>query len=239
MESLLRDTWLQALDHSGLSGDDFYLLACPGTAVDGYAKGATYPPGIELVEDEFLTGGVLVDANKDEHRAKHRIAVFEDVDAEDPVAMAILAGTLRHEIEHARQRMVCGGALFDVDECADVAIGLKAGDLPESLHLYRLKPIEQDANAAAAMLLRNHFSGLVEAVLESTDAALVQSHAPPGRPESLLARTVCFIFLFAGVVEKHSRIPNGVSFDRRLDALSTDAGDLWRHLQQAAERGQE
>ncbi len=81
------------------------------------------------------------------------------------------------------------------------------------------------------MLLVDHFdSNTVEAVLNSSDAALARSLIPPGRLATLLPRTVCFIYLFADVVEEVSQRENGITFDRRLDMVSNDAGDLWRHL---------
>jgi len=197
--------------------------------MDEHAKGNTYEPAVEQGEDEFLAGEVLVEANEHEHRAKHRVAVFEDVDWSDPVKVAVLTATLRHEIEHVRQRMVCGRELFDVDEYADNAIEHATGRLPGAL--YNLKPIEQDADAAAGTLLRQHFDeGIVAAVLASSDGKLVRWLTPPRPLDTLLPRTVCFIYLFVDVVERVSRKENGISFDLRLDAVSKDAGDLWRHL---------
>jgi hypothetical protein len=234
-EEPLASAWSLALDHAALDDDDFYLLACPGAAVEGHAKAANYEPGIAQDGDDLLSGAVLEEANAPAQITKHRIAAFEDVDPDDPVAFAILAATLRHEIEHARQRMVCGGVLFAIDQYADDAIGFKAGGLPGSRVLYNFKPIEQDANAAAAMLLRDRFeAGIVSEILDSQDAALARSLVGPGNPESLPARTVCFIYLFADVVEEVSRKDNSITFDRRLDAVSKSAGDLWRALAGAA-----
>ncbi len=233
-ERYLVDAWRVALAHAGLDDDDFYLLACPGAVVEGYAKAASYEPGVEQDEDDLLIGEVLTEANDPAHRTKHRVAVFEDIDWDDPVKVAVLTATLRHEIEHARQRMACGGVLFAVNQYADDAIAFKAGGLPGSNILYNLKPIEQDANAAAAMLLVDHFdSDIVEAILNSHDAALARSLTPPGRRGTLLPRTVCFIYLFSDVVEEVSQKENGITFDRRLDAVSKDAGELWRSLQRS------
>jgi hypothetical protein len=230
-EPFLVEAWAIALDHAGLDEDDFYLLACPGAVVEGHAKAASYEPGVEQEGDNLLSGAVLVEANDPDHLLKHRIAVFEDVDEDDPVERAILIATLRHEIEHARQRMACGGLLFAVDQYADDAIRFKAGGLAGSSIFYNFKPIEQDANAAAAMLLRDRFGPeIVAAVLRSGDAALARSLTPPGPPESLLARTVCFIYLFGDIVEAESRGPNGISFGERLDVVSKNAGNLWRTL---------
>ncbi len=123
----LVDAWRVALAHAGLDENDFYVLACPGTVVEGYAKAASYEPGVEQDEDDLLTGEVLAEANDPEHRMKHRVAVFDDVDWDDPVKVAVLTATLRHEIEHARQRVACGGVLFAVNQYADDAISFKAG----------------------------------------------------------------------------------------------------------------
>jgi hypothetical protein len=229
-EAPLAQAWTVALRHAQLNDDHFYLLACAGAVVEGHPKAASYEPGLEIEEDDLVTGDILAEANEDEHRVLYRIAVFEDVDFDDPFKVAILTATLRHEIEHARQRMRCGGVLFAVDQYADDAIRLKAGGLPGSNVLYNFKPTEQDANAAAAMLLRRDFASEVRDVLESRDGVLARSWAPPGRLETLLPRTVCFIYLFSELVEEASRQHNEVPFDRRLDRVSKDAGDLWRHL---------
>lgn len=227
----LIDAWGVALAHAGLNDDDFYLLSCPGAVLDGYAKAASYEPGTTPKADDLLSGEVLVEANEPEHLVKHRVAVFEDADWDNPVNTAIMTATLRHEIEHARQRMVCGKVLFDVDQYADDVISYKAGGLPGSNVLYNLKPVEQDANAAAAMLLTALFDlSIVEAVLESPDASLARSLIPPGRWETLLPRTISFMYLFADAAEAESRQENGISFDRRLDVVSKQAGDLWRDL---------
>jgi hypothetical protein len=231
-EQFLLDAWNVALDHSGFGDADFYVLSCPGRAVDGYAKAANYEPGVGLEEDDLLAGALLTEANDPEHIAKHRIAILEDIDDEDPVQVAVLTAKLRHEIEHARQRMACGGVLFAVDELAEQVLSWKAGGLPGSRVLYNLKPIEQDANAAAAMLLKDLFDAqIVAEILNSDEAVLARSLTPPGDPDSLLTRTVCFMYLFAEIAEDPARSPNGIPFDRRIDTISTEAGELWRSLQ--------
>jgi hypothetical protein len=37
---------------------------------------------------------------------RHRIAVLEDIDADDVEELAFLSGVVRHEIEHAKQRTI-------------------------------------------------------------------------------------------------------------------------------------
>jgi hypothetical protein len=231
VEQPLAEAWHVAVSHAGVDEAELYLLSAPGAVVVGSPKGVSYEPGLELEENEFLRGELLVEANQHDVRARHRIAVYEDVDWDDMVRAAILTATLRHELEHARQRIVCGGELFAVDQYADDATRFKAAGLPGSNVLYNFKPTEQDANAAAAMMLAEKFDrAVIEAVLDSDDAVLARSLTPPGRPETLLPRTVCFIYLFAEVVEAESQRENGITFDRRLDRVSKSAGDLWRHL---------
>jgi hypothetical protein len=231
-EAPLVNAWRVAVAHAQLTEDDLYLLSCPGAVVERFAKGASYEPGVEQEGDDLLTGSVLTEANELQNRVKYRVAVFEDVDWNDEVKVAVLTATLRHELEHVHQRMICGGVLFAVDQYADDAIRFKAGGLPGSNVLYNVKPTEQDANAAAAMLLAEHFPSAVDDILGSSDAVLARSLVPPGDPRTLLPRTVCFIYLFAEIVEERSRAVNGITFDRRLDTVSKEAGDLWRLLVQ-------
>ncbi len=231
VEAPLADAWRAAVEHSGLEEADLYLMCAPGAVVEGSPKAVSYEPGLEQEEDEFLRDDLLEEANATNTRSLHRVVVYEDVEWDDPVKAAVLTATLRHELEHARQRSACGGELFAVDQYADDATRFKAAGMSGSSVFYNLKPTEQDANAAAAMLLRDLFGPtMVEAVLDSQDAVLARSHTPPGRLDTLLPRTVCFIYLFADIVEVESTRENGVTFDERLDRVSRASGDLWRHL---------
>lgn len=221
-----------ALDDAGVDGREFHLVACPGTAVSS-ARAAWYPPNERLKEDDLLVAPILAHANSPDVITRHRIAVFEDVDEDDPIAIAILTAKLRHEIEHARQYMACGHPMRELDAITNTVLGWKAGGLDGSGVFYNLKPNELDANAAAAMLLRSRYPEYVAPVLETDDAALARSLTPPSEPGTLIARTVCFLFLFAETAEDPAR-EGSLSFDRRLELAAPGAGVLWQKLKVAA-----
>jgi len=172
--------WDQVVRASGVDASHVHLLPIPGAAVRGFNQAACYPPGEFLVGDpeDLVRGEMLVEANLDEHREKHRIAIYEDVDPEDPVAIAVLAAKLRHELRHAEQRETCGEELFALDELAGMLVSWKAGGLPRSTGLYHLKPIEMDANAASAVFLQATYAGEVDEMLTPT---MGSSRAPTRR----------------------------------------------------------
>jgi hypothetical protein len=225
----LTEAFNVAVDDAELDGGDFYLLACPGAA-DGSARAAWYPPGEQLAVDELLAESMLAEANAANARNRHRIAVLEDFDADDPVETALVTAKLRHELEHARQYMACGHPLRELDAITDSILGWKAGGINGSGAFYNLKPIELDANAAASMLLRRRYDeDVVAGVLESDDAALARSLTGPGDPDTLLTRTVCFIFLFHDIAEDPVH-RGALAFDRRLELAARGAGALWLQL---------
>jgi hypothetical protein len=152
----MEEIWDNVVRASGFDGSQVHLLPVPGAAAGGHNQAACYPPGDFLVDDpdDIIRGDMLAEANLDEHLHKHRIAIYEDVDEDDDVAMAVLAGKLRHELRHAEQREACGAELFSLDDLAGMLISWKAGGLPRSNVLYHLKPIEMDANAASASVPR-------------------------------------------------------------------------------------
>jgi hypothetical protein len=103
--------WRAALDDAGVAEADYHLITCPGAAVTGHAKAVSFDPRLVLYGDED-EGGVVVqppkiaEANANENVWRHRIAVLEDIDADDVEELAFLSGVVRHEIEHAKQRTI-------------------------------------------------------------------------------------------------------------------------------------
>ncbi|HEX3804854.1 MAG TPA: hypothetical protein VHV75_18660 [Solirubrobacteraceae bacterium] len=225
----MEGAWNAALSDSNLPASSVHLLLVPGSAVQDHNKAACYPPGKELIEEagDLVSGSVLAEANSPEHIDQHRIAIYEDVDEADPVAFAILAGTLRHELRHAEQRVACGGVLFALDELAEQLVLWKVGGLPGGALLYQSKPIELDANAASARFLHRHFSDVVEKILEGPDAALARPNTPPGDLSDLSAKTVAFMFCLREVAEEPARFPSGLPFSARLRLIGPEWAELW------------
>jgi hypothetical protein len=101
--------WLAALADAGVADPDHHLIVCAGAPLPGRVKAVSFDPGKELTGDPG-EGGVVVEpeklaeANAPENLFRYRVAVFRDFDPKDPVEVAFLAGLLRHEIEHCKQR---------------------------------------------------------------------------------------------------------------------------------------
>jgi hypothetical protein len=231
-EPLLLSVWDEAVHASGLSPSQVHLLPVPGAAVPEHNKAACYPPHIDLIDEphDLLRGAMLAEANLPGHRDKHRIAIYEDVDADDPVAVAIMAATLRHELRHAEQREAWGGDLFALDELADQLVSWKVGGLPKAASLYHAKPTELDANAASSLFLRERYPTQLEAILESEDGVLARSNTLPGSLDDLPTKTVCFMFILREVAGDPIRSPNGLSFRNRLCLIDPRWGGLWDAL---------
>jgi hypothetical protein len=236
----MEDAWNRAVRAAGIAPSRVHLLPIPGVAVRGFNQAACYPPDIGLVDDpvDLLRGAMLVEANLPEHRAKHRIAIYEDVDSDDRVAVATMAGTLRHELRHAEQRDACGGELFSLDELAGQLVSWKVAGLPRGGLLYHLKPIEVDANAASAMFLRQSYGDAVEAILKGEDGVLARSNTAPGDLLDLPAKTVAFMFCFREVAEDPIRCSSGLSFARRLGLIDQRWTELWAALAASRQRVQ-
>lgn len=228
-DPFIQEAWDQAVASSGLHAAGVHLLPVPGAAVQGTNKAACYPRDKVLVDDpdDLLHGPMLAEANLPQIRPMHRIAIYEDVDEDDPVAIAILAATLRHELRHAEQHETCGEALRPLDELADCVVSWKVGGLSGSGLLYNFKPTELDANGASAMFLRRHYPDEVEVILEGEDSALARSNTPPGSLLDLPAKTVAFLFSFREVAEDPARTPSGLGFRQRLGYIQPQWAELW------------
>lgn len=238
-DDVLIQEWRAALAHAGVAEANFHLIACPGAAVTGNAKAVSFEKGLELRgEDE--EGGIVVQPHKiDEanHPAnfwRHRVAVFEDVDGEDPDDRAYIAGVLRHEIEHAKQRDAAPEA-FGLYDVVDTACAHAAGeDAARYRDLINASPIEADANAAAAQHLRQRHPSAAEQLAAGPDHYLIDQTANPGNPHTLVERTILFLWQMRDVCDDPANLPAGSTFADILDNRVPDAGagDRWRSLQQ-------
>jgi hypothetical protein len=228
-EPFMLTVWDEVVQASGLDPSQVHLLPVPGAAVSEHNKAVCYPLHIELMDEpqDLLRGAMLAEANLPEHREKHRIAIYEDVDADDPIAIAIMAATLRHEVRHAEQREAWGDDLFALDDLAEQLVCWKVGGLPKAASLYHLKPTELDANAASAIFVRAHYPAELQAMLESEDGVLARSNTPPGSLDDLPTKTVCFMFCLREVAEEPMRSTSGLSFRNRLRLINPRWASLW------------
>lgn len=158
----IREVWLAALAHSGVDPADAVLYAFDGAISEtGYhAKAWRRGDTVNEPGDVAAFGDDIGRANTETERERRRVAIWIDQPSE------IIAGLLRHELEHTLQ--------FDADpdhELDDlyyealVALNQAATDVPRNEagevigggELYNQIPMEADANAAAASFARSHF----------------------------------------------------------------------------------
>jgi hypothetical protein len=228
--------WRAAIAHAQVDESDFHLITCPGAPVHGEVKGVHFERG-DILCGDAREGGIVVqqpkidEANADENLWRHRIAVYEDIDPDDDVELAYLAGLLRHEIEHGKQRMAAPEA-FGLYELTRDICGLSAGnDAKLARQLFADSPIEADANAAASAHIRERYPAAVEELAQGPDSLLVNG-GKIGNPTTLIDRSVDYLWQFRELVEGHGDLAPGRTFADLLDnqAPGTGAGDRWRAL---------
>lgn len=225
--------WQRASAHAGFDDSEVRLWLCTGYDLDKERPGAVYyKPHLSIDDDRFLTPAQKHEAESDTYSGRHRVAIFEDFRLTDDdlgdTLIPVLGAMLRHELEHARQQEQCGNDVLDIDDqFLDHAVRIKAGGLPGGTELYNLKPMEQDANAASAMYLREHHAEHVDRILEGPSAQLARSNTPPETLDTLLARTVANLFQYRDICNGFT---DGIPFAKRLDVYDARAGYLWRQL---------
>jgi hypothetical protein len=180
-----------------------------------------------------LTDAQYAEATSIAFRDRHRIVVHLDYmlpsDLSFEATKAYFAAVLRHELEHARQQEASGGqAALEIDQAlVDLVLRHKVGGLSGGAVIYNCKPIEIDANAAAAVYVRRHYPHTVDELLSTPVANLVRSNTGPEDPGTLLRRTVCFLFQFQSIAE---RLSGQVGVAEHLRLYDEAAADLWRSL---------
>ncbi|MCU1278915.1 MAG: hypothetical protein JWM53_2461 [bacterium] len=235
-EDFVATEWHAAIKHAQVDESEFHLITCPGAPVHGEVKAVHFERGGRLDGDPS-EGGIVVqqakldEANADENLWRHRIAVYEDIDPEDDVELAYLAGLLRHEIEHGKQRMVAPEAFGLYELTRDICGLAAAGDDELARQLFGRSPIEADANAAASAHIHERCPQAVAALAEGPDSLLV-ARDNIGDPRTLIDRTVDYLWQFSELVEGHEDLAPGRSFADLLynRAPGTGAGDRWRSL---------
>jgi hypothetical protein len=183
-----------------------------------------YPGTTAYGDKRFPVGRVHVaDANR--HKDRYRVGCFVQVPA------AVLAGRLRHELEHARQHRAHGQRLFDLQALLIDVVALRFGGRPGGADVYNLMPLEHDANAAAARYVARRHGDEAETLLAAGYRAsgLFRSLTGPEAVETLPARTVSFAYLYVDLCERYAA-GRDTSFGELLDGSWPGAGDLWERL---------
>jgi hypothetical protein len=181
-------------------------------------------------DDELVTEALAAEMNSPQHLNRHRVIARRPLTS-DPVSIAAFSGTLRHELEHARQWNACGVSVFQLSELADWVLARKLRGLVGGNRFTNLKPVEQDANAASAVFLRARWPDEVTALLDDpNDGPLARSLTPPGSTATLVTRMVAFLYLYEDLCAA-LEATWAISFAQHLDRIAPGAGHLWRRLQ--------
>jgi hypothetical protein len=144
----LQAEWDAALADAGIDRSAVRLYVIEDVKRDDGAGAVWFRPGSEIGEgDQIHNPDYLRDMNKPAHKDLHRIVLWAAV--ETPV----LAGRLRHELEHARQWDRFGQPICDLyDLVLDEVLPHKAGGL-DGYQRIRARRGHQVAVVAAARKL--------------------------------------------------------------------------------------
>lgn len=168
-------------------------------------------------------------ANSDEHRKLHRIAL-----PREPEDSVLFAALLRHELEHAREWDAHVG-IFDLhdfieyDILPEIAGGLDGcgGGLINTM------PTEMDCNAAASVYIGSRFSDLeIRPIRHGPKRYLACSLLPRLPAETLPARMIAFAFVHRAAVERHAT-RRGFPVAMVLRAVHPKASAYWARLEES------
>lgn len=236
-EEFIVAEWRSALVDAGVSENDFHLISCAGGPTPDRPQAVSFARHYVVTASE--SDGEIVATQEKlgeavQHAALNRVATYEDWDEDDPVEMARLAGLLRHEIEHGKQRDDCQNA-FELYDLTAACLRHAVQNGRNYRELFHLQPVEWDADAAASMYLRAHpiHRSSVPDLLNGPEAYLVRSELPPGDTSALVARTVGFLYSVREACLKQEQFQT-VTFDDLIDDMVAGTGDLWRALDSAS-----
>ena len=234
LREFVPNEWERVVSDAGFDQDEVAYWISEQTPSEILDRGAMYfTPGRDPDPPHALTDGQFAEATSNAFRSRHRVVIHLDYELPPRLGLdatkAYFAAVLRHELEHARQqREPHGQAALEIDQAfVDLVLQHKVGGLAGGAAMYNFKPTEMDANAAAALYVRQHYAPWADELLDSPVANLVRSNTGPEDPGTLLRRTVCFLFLFRSIVERLAA-PIGVA--EHLRVYDTAAADLWRDL---------
>jgi hypothetical protein len=233
LEPEIEAIWIAAVEDAGLAADDCLLYLLDGSKSETDYSGWHFAHGILIPEGEDLgptLNELLPEMNSEECIDAVRIVVWRDRTIEG------LAGLIRHELEHALQDAAHGQKLEELYRLAMYVLAVRVGGLPGGGLLYTVIPNEFDANAAAAMFVRDRYgSGRIIELLEADDEHIAQDRAlwrsltPPAPVEGLPERLLAFFITHRDLCEAYARSQN-FRFDQLLSNHWPGAGAEWRRL---------
>jgi hypothetical protein len=231
----LATEWDRALQDAGFSASEVCLWLAEGSPCSSDAPGGQYFMPWRAIDGQHgLSEAQLEEAMSEQCEERHRFVLRPEFitryEFPADVSVAGIGAVMRHELEHARQHEALGPNLHDLDGVVDHILSLKAGGLWGARLLLTMKPIEQDANAAAAIYLQRHHQDAVELILRTPDIAhLARSRVGPESADTLMRRMACFLYLYRDVCERD--VEGKFPFASKLEVYSKEAAETWRRLE--------
>lgn len=229
LDDELRDVWLAALEHAELEADQALLYVFDGSNSEDGWSGWHLPADRFVYEDARLPevdDALREEMNSEEFISATKVLVWRDRKVEE------LAGTIRHELEHAKQQAAHGQQLVDLHGLAFDVVLVRVGGLPKSSLLYTVIPMELDANAAAASLVRDRYGA--ERVVEllnddAVDGGVFRSNVGPGSVDDLPERMLAFLAAHRDLCERLAEAREE-PFREMVERAWTGAGEVWDNL---------
>lgn len=230
----IEEVWLAALADAEIHPDEALLYVLDGEqGSNGYSARYLHR-GLHI----YLDGEaeeihpLLVEINDDACIDAYRVVVFRDRTLDG------IAALIRHEFEHARQRDVHGQQLMQLYDIAENVIAERVGGLVGGGFLYQVIPVEMDANAAAAVFVRERFGAQrIEELLHmgDKDGSVFRSLVGPATIETLPERMIRFFATIPDLCERCGE-RNNVTFTELLDIHGwRGAGAVYERLLESEE----
>lgn len=227
--SMIDAEWPKAVASAGFRDDQVSLWQSEATPSDDVVA-RCFPPFVFFDEPHGLTAQQYAEATSEALEDRHRIVInlghdYPDLSA--PALQALVGGVLRHELEHARQVEVWGPDLYNLYAgFIHPAVARTLGLTEYPGEIRNAEPVEVDANAAAAVFLRELHPEQVTEIAESPEGQFADSTAGPQSRRTLVRRSMEFLFQYREAIEE---LCEG-SVDAHLEPYCPEAAEVWRLL---------
>jgi hypothetical protein len=229
------ELWNEAIADSGLDVAKLHRFDAvravnEGIGAQWWAPGVSVhepPVQLELTEDDAAA------ADRQPLIEKHRMATAPIDNLEPRLAEAAFAAKLRHELEHVRQWEICGQEPFMLMQLALEAHRRKTGGTIYGTFRNQM-PIEDDANAAASLFVRNLRADSIDDLRRhEAYGTLVRATIGPANPETLVVRMVGFLFHYRDIVRDLAG-GGAISESQYIGLFAQSGVEAWQALCDAA-----
>jgi hypothetical protein len=233
----IQQEWRAAVTHAGFDQGEVALWLGEEKPEEIRDVGAQcFAPHLDPDPPYLFSGEQWDEAVSEPFRDRHRIvlqAAYElPGDLDGSCLRALVGALLRHELEHARQTARWGPDLFNVYQQFILRAMWKTFGGSISGEYLNLVPIELDANAAAAVYLREQHPGAIDQLRGTDWANLCRNVRGPQPRGTLMQRMIAFLSIFRDAIEE---LEDGSPVGNRLRLYHAEAAEMWERLVAEAE----